>query len=293
MTGFIDEFRDVLERGRDLPTLPQVVLELHAALDNEMVSHGEIAAIVNQDPPLATRILRLANSAAFNVGTPIGDIGSAMHLLGIRHVRVLCVALSIVNVFSGARGVLNHRSFWGHSTAVALTVRELARCLGYSGVPHEHLYVGGLLHDVGLLLLDQYFPRRLRDSLDIAHGCDEPLWKTETFVLGTDHGEIVGLLLGHWHLPSPIVSMVAAHHHPLESAQEHRDASWLLYAAEIICGGLGPAVEIERLTPERATTLVDIIQSADYDVDGLLDGIVTADQRSLDLSTKGLYQAER
>lgn len=273
MANFLGEFREVLAMGKDLPTLPGVVLELHTALDNELVSHAEIAGIINRDPPLAGRLLRLANSASFNCGTPVGDVGSAIQLLGVRQVRLLCVALSVVKVFSCGRGVLEHRSFWRHSAAVARAVRELARRLGYTGTPLGQLYVGGLLHDVGLLLLDQYFPQKLRHSLDMAQDGDEPLWKIESFVLGTDHGELGGLLLGRWMLPESIVSMVAEHHHPKESPKKHLDACWLIYAAEVICGGLGPSIQIERLTQPRAESIVEIIQSASFNIDALLDDL--------------------
>lgn len=271
VSNFLAEFRQVLAIGDDLPTLPSVMLELQATLEDELASDGQIAVIIERDPPLATRLLRLANSAAFNLGTPIGEVRQAIQLLGHRQVRLLGVALSIVNTLSIRRGVLDLRSFWHHSAAVAAAVQKLARCLGYSGLPPEQLYVGGLLHDVGLLLLDQYFPERLRDSLDIAKGCEEPLWRTETFVLGTDHGEIGGLMLGRWSLPDPIVSMVEAHHHPQSSGSKHRDLSWLAYAAETMCSGLGPAVAIERMTPSSAESVVAAIQSEDYDVDELLE----------------------
>ena len=273
MANFLGEFRDVLAMGKDLPTLPGVVLELHTALDDELVSQTEISGIINRDPPLATRLLRLANSAAFNCGTPVGDVSSAIQLLGVRQVRLLCVALSVVKVFSNGQGVLEHRSFWRHSAAVARAVRELARRLGYTGTPLAHLYIGGLLHDVGLLLLDQYFPQKLRHSLDMAQDGDEPLWRIESFVLGTDHGELGGLLLGRWMLPESIVSMVADHHHPKESPKKYRDPCWLIYAAEVICSGLGPSIPIERLTQARAESIVGIIRSADYSIDELLDDL--------------------
>ena len=212
MANFLAEFRDILEKGDDLPTLPVVVLELQAALDDELVSGGRIASIINRDPALATRLLRLANSAAFNCGTAVGEVNVAIQLLGFRQVRALCIALAVVNVLSNRRDGLIHGSFWQHSAGVALVARELARCLGYSEIPLEHLYMGGLLHDVGLLLLDQHFPKRLEDSLEVARACDEPLWRAESILLGTDHAEIGSLLLGSWSLPPAIVSMVAAHH---------------------------------------------------------------------------------
>ncbi len=270
MANFLTEFRDILAKGDDLPTLPGVVRELQAALDDEFVSGGRIASIINRDPPMATRLLRLANSAAFNCGTAVGEVNTAIQLLGFRQVRALCIALAVVNAFSHRRDGLIHGSFWQHSAGVAFAARELARCLGYSEIPLEQLYMGGLLHDVGLLLMDQHFPTRLEDSLDVAQACDEPLWRAESILLGTDHAEIGSLLLGSWSLPPAIVSMVASHHNPRLAPEKYRDACWLIFAAEIICGGLAPSLPIERLTRARAVSILDTMRAADYDVDALL-----------------------
>ncbi len=270
MAQFISEFLDVLAKGDDLPTLPIAVLELHAALDDDLASDSKVAEIINRDPPLATRLLRLANSAAFNRGTPVGEVRGALQLLGLRQVRALSVALAVVSAFSTRKGRLDHESFWQHSAGVAFAARELARCVGYSESSPEQLYVGGLLHDVGLLLLDQYFPDRLWLLVETAEADDEALWRVEQEFLGTDHGEIAGLLLGRWSLPAPIVSMVAAHHHPRTAPVELRDASWFIYAAEILCSGLATPLRIEQLSHARASTVLDAVRSANYDVEPLL-----------------------
>ncbi len=273
MANFLDEFRDILARGDDLPTPPSVVLELQASLDDEMVSGGKIATIINRDPSMVTQLLRAANSAAFNCGTAVGEVDTAIRVLGFRQVRAMCIGLAVVRAFSVRRHGPIGGSFWHHSTGVALVARELSRCLGYSEIPPEEVYVGGLLHDVGLLLLDQHFPTRLKDSLVVAQACGEPLWKAETILLGTDHAEIGALLLGRWGLPQSIVSMVAAHHNPQLGPQKYRDACWLIFAAEIICGGLGPSLQIEQLTRARALSILEIMRAADHDVHELLRGL--------------------
>ncbi|MDJ0766932.1 MAG: HDOD domain-containing protein, partial [Myxococcota bacterium] len=149
MASFLGEFRDVLQKGEDLPSLPAVVFELYAALDDDLVSVDQIASIIERDPGLATRLLRLANSAAFNCGDPIGDLTGAVHLLGVRQVRALCIALSVTNMFQTRSGGLLGTDFWDHSAGVAVAARELGLCLGYHEIAAGELYVAGLLHDVG------------------------------------------------------------------------------------------------------------------------------------------------
>jgi putative nucleotidyltransferase with HDIG domain len=257
--------------------LPAAVLELHAALDDERISHGEIAAIIYRDPPLATRLLRLANSAAFNRGQPVGDVSGAVHLLGIRQVRALCVALSVVNAFSGRRGALPHQSFWQHSVGVAVVARELGRQLGCGGLPPEQLYIGGLLHDVGLLLLDQYFPDTLHQSVEIAHDHNESLAIAESGAWGIDHGEVGGFLLGRWSVPAPVVAMVAGHHHPQSSSVQYRDACWLIYASELLCSGFGLSLDVEHIGEMRAIAVLRALQSNGHDIQRVLERVDAED----------------
>jgi putative nucleotidyltransferase with HDIG domain len=285
MTSFVAELRDVLARGQDLPTFPAVALELHSALDSETLSDSQVAAIVSRDPPLATRLLRLANSAAFNRGAPVGEVTQAVRVLGLRQVRALCTALAVVGAFSKRRGGLPLKSFWFHSAGVAFAARELAGCLGYRHLAPEQLYVGGLLHDIGLLLLDQYFPERMQGSLVAAQRRHDSLAKVESDVLGMDHGEIGGLLLGRWSLPAPIVAMVTSHHHPQDSSPEHRDACWVVYAAEMLCRCLGPSLQVEQLAETRAFNVLNALREAQYPVDKLVDGIQQSAQESATILT--------
>lgn len=275
MTNFLGEFRDVLARGDDLPTLPTVALELHRVLDNEHVGAFDVARIIERDPALATRLLRLANSAAFNRGSPVGSVSHAVQMIGLKHVGTLCLALSVVNAFSSRRGGLGHRSFWQHCAGVAFVTRDLARHIGYRDVAPEQMYIGGLLHDVGLLLLDQFFPTYLQQSIAEAYSQACPLNVAEEQILGTDHGEVGGLLLGRWSLPEPIVAMVSSHHQPAGGSRQYRDACWIVYCAEMICCQHGPTLSLEGLNAERASFVVTSL-TAQYDVASILDDLNTS-----------------
>lgn len=273
MANFLREFRYVLAKGDDLPSLPSVVFELYSVLNNDMSSGASIAEIIERDPAMATKLLRLANSAAFNCGSPIGDVAGAIQLLGIRQVRAMCVALSVTNMFSSRDGGLVGTAFWEHSAGVANTARSLARCLQYTHVSAGELYVAGLLHDVGLLVMDQRFSEELRGAYEVAKSCDSPLWKGENITLATDHGEIGGLLLDRWELPSSIVSMVTAHHNPKLAPAKYRDPCWLIYTAEILHGGLGTEFEIECHSREQAQEFLDLIRKSGFDIEELTEGL--------------------
>lgn len=262
----------MLAAGGDLPTLPSVVLDLQAALEDDLASGARIAAIIRRDPAMATRLLRVANSSAFTTGSPVSSLDAALQLLGFRQVRSICMGIAVMGAFRRPGSGLLDQRFWQHSVAVATLARELARGLGYTALPLDELYVGGLVHDVGFVLLDQYFPKALQEARVVAAATGTPLWMTERIALGTDHGEVGGMLLDAWALPAGIVAAVACHHHPRQAPARHRDAVWLTFAAERLCASFGPALAIEGLAGEGSEAMLDAMRSAGCDVDAVLAG---------------------
>jgi putative nucleotidyltransferase with HDIG domain len=273
MAKFIEEFRAVLADGGDLPSLPEVVIELQTALEDDLASGGRIAGVIRRDPAMATKLLRVANSSAFNTGSPVSSVDGALQRLGFRQVRSICMGIAVMGAFNrSGSGLLDHR-FWQHSVAVATLARELARGLGYHALPLDELYVGGLLHDVGFVLLDQYFPHALKEARVVAEATGARLWMTERIVLGTDHGEVGGMLLDSWSLPAGITAAVSCHHHPRETPERHRDAVWLTFAAERLCAAHGPGLAIEGLSGEGTERMVEAMRRVGCEVEAVLEGV--------------------
>jgi HD-like signal output (HDOD) protein len=192
-----------------LPTLPDLMIQVQRALANELGGLDDLARIIERDPGLTARLLRVANSPAFNIGSEVTTISAAVGRLGIKQVRALCMAVGVVQAFAGSGKGLDHARYWEHSAAVGLVAERLAQASPlHSGVDGAEVYVAGLLHDVGLLLLDQFFAM---DFATIRQETDDELtgiWHVENRRLGLDHGEIGGRLLSHWKLPDPVVAAV-------------------------------------------------------------------------------------
>ena len=277
MAIFITEIRDFIQQGKNLPTLPEVVLELHDALDNEFSSDGQIAAIVDSDPALATRMLRVANSAFYH-GDRIGSVLAAIQRLGVNRVRSICVVLEIVKWSSprqgGTGGGFDHREFWTHSAAVGYAAQAIGERLAFSrSINVSDLYMAGLLHDVGHLVMDQFFPANVQEVLDVAGDSDLPLWKVEAMVLGMDHGEVGGLLLGSWSLPKVLTDIVTNHHHPEAGSREYRDACTVVHAADVLCNGSDLGVQIEGPSEIDVVETLSSLGLAGEDLDAILSEV--------------------
>lgn len=247
MPYIIEGMKQLLATAENLPTLPTVVFQLHRVLENQQASPAEISAIIERDPALTARMLRAANTGArARDGEPVGSVYAAVARLGVDRVRAACMVLDVVRGLDPPASGLDHPAFWTHSAAVGMTVRciweELAQEPGISGAD---AYVAGLLHDVGLLVLEQNFSRDFVETCRIRASEKCRLWQVEEDLLGMDHGAVGGLLLGRWVLPTFIVDAVTNHHHPHQSPAQFQRLSLTVQAAEVLCteGGAGLAEE--------------------------------------------------
>ena len=269
MATFIQGLKELLASGQDLPTLPQIVFELHRALDDELASGEQIAAIINKDPALTAKLLRAANSAYFAAGRDAVDtIQGALARMGMGQVRATCLVLSVVKTFSNWSQGLDHQQFWDHSAYVGLVAQHVWKELGVdrSGTAMEHVYVAGLLHDVGILVMDQFFQEEFRSSREKALVTGTSLAQVEDEELGMDHGHVGGLMLGRWQLPERIAECVTYHHNPDLCPDGSRQMCLVVSAAETIAAEYGVGKEVEG---ENDKSSEEALMACGFDVDDI------------------------
>ncbi len=259
---FPDRLAQVFGRKEQLPTLPALLVQVQQALANEMGGLQELARVIERDPPLAARMLRVANSAAFSSGAEVTTITAAVARLGMKHVRSLVMAVGVVRAFGGRDSSLDHARYWEHSAAVGLVAERLAQLSKRNaGVDGAEAYVAGLLHDVGLLVLDQFFPAEFAAVRQETEADGRGVWHVEVARLGMDHGDIGGQLLAHWRLPVPVVSAVTHHHHPGEGPALAGPIGQLVWAAESLCSACGLELDAEgaaEVAPRDVLAVLEI-----------------------------------
>lgn len=244
MAYIINGMRELLAEGMNLPTLPAVVRQLHQALDDTRAGAADLARIIERDPALTARLLRATNSAATRgEREPMGSVPGAVTRLGVSQVRTACIAEALGPRPSRA---LDQVGFRVHCVSVALTARELWQRFGTGQtVTGDDVYVSGLLHDAGLLVLEQYFPKEYAAVMRARGREGGRLWQHEEARLGMDHGAVGGLLLGRWSLPPAIAEAVTNHHHPHQAGEAYQHLARVIQAAEVLCTDLGAGLEEE------------------------------------------------
>jgi len=195
-----------LEGLRPFSDVARRVLDQVADKDFEV---GRLQEIIEQDPALATKVLRLANSAAFRPREPSVSIKQAIMVLGSRTLSEVATSLSMMSMFTDMGGI--GRAVRDHCAATGALVRTLAMHRTNTG---PSSYIVGLLHDFGKLLLIQAQPATYLKILGNQIADPDTIHLREREVLGFDHAVLGGHILSKWGLPDPVPKIVAWHHQP-------------------------------------------------------------------------------
>lgn len=197
---------------------PDVCIKVFDLIESQNPSAASIGEVVSRDPNLSLRLLKIVNSSYYNFSRKIDTVSRAIAVIGISELYSMVIAITAVKTFSHIpHNVVNMDTFWRHSLYTAVISRLLAKRLN---VLHpERLFVAGLMHDIGSLILYHRAPETAKELLIQAAGDEDVLHQAETEAFGFSHAAIGALLMKLWHIPDPICEAVANHHQPGMSRQ--------------------------------------------------------------------------
>ena len=242
-----NDFLQKLEQENiSLPEIPSIVFELNEVIANPLSSSEDIAQVVHRSPSLTALLLKIVNSPFYGFPSKIDKISLAVTLIGTREISGLALGISIISQFNNIpKEILSMYSFLRHSLACGIISRILA---AHKSIPQtEQLFVSGLLHDLGRLILYSYFPEESLNILGRARLSNKLLYQQETDYLGCNHTHLVKQLLQQWKLPMVLENNVFYHHNPSE-AQQPIPAT-LVHLADVITNSLGIGTSGERYVP--------------------------------------------
>ncbi len=231
-----DEAAGMVENVAALVSPPEVCLRIFDLLQSPDSSARDIGDVIMQDPNLTARLLRVVNSSFYGVGRKVDTVSRAIAIVGIRDLYNLVIAVSAVKRFNAiASDSMNMDVFWRHSLFTALIARALAK---RAGILHpERMFVAGLLHEVGALVLYHKMPRLAQEHLLLAGGDESAIFEQELETLGFTHAELGANLLEMWNIPQALQNAVRFHPAP-QTASEPREPT-IVYAAGILANRSG------------------------------------------------------
>jgi HD-like signal output (HDOD) protein len=237
-------FQQTLEKKlADLPPLPAVVTRIMETVNDPETSAADLNKLIAMDQGLSSKVLRIVNSAYYGFPKRISTITHAVVILGFNTVRNLVLGVSAFGLLS-QKSIpygLNRARFWEHSVASAVAGSILAKKrLGKVRCAPEEAFIGGLLHDIGTLFLDSYFPVQYAVAMAFAAREGKSSWEAENMVLGIDHVTVGRRIAEYWNFPSHLVAMLSGHHDPAQM-KENFEMAAIIHAADWLAWQCGYA----------------------------------------------------
>lgn len=241
----------IIAKTSALISYPKAALEIQRVINDDESTMADIVRLIELDPALALAVIRVSNSAALNTGIEISSITKAVSKLGQKQVGEIVTAVDTARSFSNLHNDLwNITDFWQHSISCAVLAKILAKTLSISAP--DTAFTGGLLHDIGELILFSQLPEEstvcLQTSLLPTN--HEELFEIETRLLGFSHADVGGALAKDWKLPEILIDCILYHHTPSSDAGAH-----MLTKITHVANSLSVLIELDSDAIEDAPTI--------------------------------------
>jgi putative nucleotidyltransferase with HDIG domain len=234
----------IIKEVEQLPQFPDNILQLQRLVTDPDSEMTDIARQISVDPSLTADLLKLVNSAQFMLSRRVDNIVEAVKMVGIKGVRNLLYT-------HGTQKILNQkyqemRNLWQHSYQTAFYAFNLAKSFRKRKDILDDVYVGGILHDLGQIIVASLHP----DLLDrIKNYCREKGISSkmlENFSVGMAHAEVGAMIAKKWNFPEQLVEAIRFHHNPMDCREEYEDIVFSVYLANTMAD-----LERDRITFEQ------------------------------------------
>lgn len=208
--------REILHKSDLIPPLPDVVVRVLAQLSDSKTEPEDLEKSLLFDQVLVAKILGMVNSPFYGVNREIGTVRDAIMVLGFKTLRSLVLASSTGKYMTRDYACYGHsdKGLWRHSLAVATAARHLAQMTGQGRDNREELFVAGLVHDIGKMLVAPYLNER-----GVMLAPDQFVDEFEREVIGIDHCQAGALVAAKWNLPMVVQELMECHHRPIDDAE--------------------------------------------------------------------------
>jgi len=228
----------LFRRIGEVSSLPTVAVRIVEVINDPDTGAEDLLEVVRFDAALATRIVRTVNSSYYSMQNKVADLQLAIALLGFKEIRNLAMTAYIAQLFKKGHGhgSYSREGLWNHSIAVGAVAQLIAQTCGR--VQPREAYLAGLLHDIGLILLDQYLHKPFCQVIDALEE-GKPAWQVEQEILGFDHAELGAFVASHWSMPEHLSTTIRYHHAPQEYDGPHREMVYVVGLANSFCHAKG------------------------------------------------------
>ena len=227
-------FVPLFARISEVSSLPDVALRIIEVAHDPTSSAEDLCEVIRSDPALATRLIRTVNSSYYSLKRKVTDLKQAVTLLGFEEIRNLAMTAYVAPLFrrTAGHGSYTRRGLWHHMISVGMVAERIARESGRTA-PRE-AYLAGLIHDLGLILIDQYLHGPFCQVVD-ALTEETPTCELEKKILSFDHTALGQYVAARWGLPDPLTDAISYHHAPEQCSGSTCNTVYSVALANLLC----------------------------------------------------------
>ncbi len=258
----------------DLPPALAAAVKLMRLTRDQDVAVAAVSRVIETEPALAVKILRIVNSAFYGFPRRIRSIARAVTILGFSAVREIVLHLLIYDelVRRGGRSGFDRSVFWQHSLLVAILSRDMAKRLGYP--EPDSLYAAGLLHDLGKVILEARGRVSYSRFLQASANSNNPGREDERTFFGVTHDQVGSVICETWELPETVCRVQSLHHGPVPgeglSPQQAQEVA-IVAMADFIAWTQGIGSVSSPGGPGLAPGVLDLLDFSRVDLSTLLE----------------------
>lgn len=279
------EILDIIQKITDLSGLPEVTQKVISVASDCDSGASDLENVMKFDPALVARVIKVANSAYYAQPCQITTIRSAICLLGFDTIKNVALAASIAELFKGECNVegYSRSGLWQHMVSVAAAARMIARRLLFKDP--EEAFLAGMMHDIGIILLDQYLHENFLKALELSRttGCSLPDAERKTMDL--DHALVGARLARAWNFPKTVRTAIAFHHTPDKAGEESEKLAMLIHLSDVLSKSQEAAPMGDNGKPILHRDVLKVLKLDPMDVK-----VIHKDLKEELLSVKEFYQ---
>ena len=203
-----------LVNNSEISSIKQTIMQILNIINDPNSGAKDLGSAIEVDPPLSAKILKLANSALYGFSRRISDIQESIVCIGFDAVRDLALSQKVCELFTKTDVIDGYSriSLWKHSFASAICGKLIYKSVFVEG--GEHIYAAGLLHDLGIIVIDQFMQFDFVNILRKIKTDKNNLVNIEDAVLGYNHMDIGGAISENWNFPEELTAAIGNHHTP-------------------------------------------------------------------------------
>lgn len=268
------DIQKALAKVTEISSLPEITTRIVQVVEDPRATAHDMHEIVKNDPALAAKVLKVVNSAFYGLPSQIASLDRAILMLGLSAVKNIALAASLSRMFRAETisEEFEARDLWWHCVAVGVCAKLIASA--GKAVEDDEAFVAGLVHDLGLFVGAQVFPKKVAIVMKrICAETGENFCEVEEEVIGANHQAIGSALANKWRFPPALRYAIGYHHDPSPLKPEFRKIATVIHVADTICCEARVGVWVTAQSQQLPEELLAFIGMNEEKLDQVREGL--------------------